>query len=138
MAKHRPRGGHCPPFATPQSPLSARNRKPDRPSESRPMTYTRLIATDAIPPEKSAVVEHGGKSLLVCHSKGEFFVVLNLCSHADEKLDCGRVRNGWVACPIHGARFNLATGAAMNPPAKEPIVTFPARVVDGFVEAELG
>lgn len=102
------------------------------------MTFVRLIATADIPPEKSAVVEQGGLSLLVCHSKGSFFVVRNLCSHADEKLDCGRVRNGWVACPIHGARFDLATGAAMNPPAREPIATFPVRVVDGFVEADLG
>jgi nitrite reductase/ring-hydroxylating ferredoxin subunit len=39
---------------------------------------------------------------------------------------------------VHGARFDLATGAAMNPPATSPIATYPVRVVDGWVEADLG
>ena len=68
---------------------------------------------------------------------GEFFVVVNKCSHAEEKLDCGRVRAGWVACPVHGARFRLATGEAMNPPATQPIATFAVRVVDGWIEADV-
>ncbi len=102
------------------------------------MPYTSLAATADIPAEKSLAVTHDGKKLLICHSVGEFFVIENRCSHAEEPLDCGRVRAGWVACPVHGARFDLATGAAMNPPAKDPIVTYPARIVDGRVEADLG
>lgn len=101
------------------------------------MPFVRLAEASHIPAEKSLAVEAEGRKLLICHSKGEFHVVANKCSHADEALDCGRVRGGWVACPIHGARFNLATGAAMNPPAKEPIATYPTRVVDGWVEAEI-
>ena len=101
------------------------------------MPFVRLAEAAQIPAEKSLAVEVEGRKLLVCHSRGEFFVVLNKCSHAAEPLDCGRVRNGWVSCPIHGARFALATGEALNPPAKEPIQTFPARVTDGWVEAEL-
>ena len=102
------------------------------------MAFVRLTTTDSIAPERSLVVDHEGRQVLVCHSNGDFFVVSNLCSHADEKLDCGRVRNGWVACPIHGARFDLATGEALNPPAIDPIATYPSRVVDGWVEADLG
>ncbi len=102
------------------------------------MPYTRLLATDDIPAEKSHKFEHQGKAMLICHSAGAFFVIENQCSHAQEPLDCGRVRNGWVACPVHGARFDLATGAAMNPPATSPIATYPVRVVDGWVEADLG
>lgn len=102
------------------------------------MSYTRLAAATDIAAEKSLVVVHDGKQLLICHSIGQFFVIENRCSHAQEPLDCGRIRAGWVACPVHGARFDLATGAAKNPPAKDPIVTYPARVVDGWVEADLG
>lgn len=101
------------------------------------MPYTRLLATAEIPAEKSRSVEHDGKKLLVCHSLGEFFVIANECSHAQEPLDCGRIRAGWVACPVHGARFDLHTGAPLNPPATSPIVTYPARVAEGWVEAEL-
>jgi 3-phenylpropionate/trans-cinnamate dioxygenase ferredoxin subunit len=105
--------------------------------ESPQMPFVRLAEASQIAPEKSLAVEVEGKKLLIAHSKGAFHVVINKCSHAEEALTCGRIRGGWVACPIHGARFSLATGEALNPPAKEPIQTFPARVVDGWVEAEL-
>ena len=101
------------------------------------MPYTILLEAAQIPAEKSRRVNHEDKKLLICHSGGQFFVIENRCSHAQEPLDCGRVRNGWVACPVHGARFDLATGAALNQPANDPIATFPSRVVDGWVEAEL-
>ena len=100
-------------------------------------TMTRIISTEDFPKDSSKPVEVEGKKLLVCHSADAFFVVDNKCSHADEALDCGRVRRGWVSCPIHGARFDLATGAAKNPPAIVPIKTYPAEVVDGWVEADL-
>jgi 3-phenylpropionate/trans-cinnamate dioxygenase ferredoxin subunit len=35
---------------------------------------------------------------------------------------------------VHGARFDLATGRAMNPPAKEPIATFQVRIVEDWIE----
>lgn len=41
---------------------------------------------------------------------------------------------GWIACPVHGARFELASGRAMNPPATKPIATYELRVVDGWIE----
>jgi nitrite reductase/ring-hydroxylating ferredoxin subunit len=102
------------------------------------MPYLRLLAIADLPAEKSHTFAHDGQQLLICHSGGEFFVIENRCSHAEEPLACGRVRNGWIACPVHGARFDLATGAALNPPAQNPIATFPVRVVDGWVEADLG
>jgi 3-phenylpropionate/trans-cinnamate dioxygenase ferredoxin subunit len=58
------------------------------------------------------------------------------CSHAEEKLECGRIRNGWISCPAHGARFSLETGEAMNHPATLPIQTFPIRIVDEWVEVQ--
>jgi len=44
------------------------------------------------------------------------------------------VRAGWIACPVHGARFDLETGRAMNPPAKAPIKVYEVRVVDDRIE----
>ena len=98
---------------------------------------TRLVPIEDFPKDSSKPVEVDGKKLLVCHSADAFFVVVNKCSHADEALDCGRVRRGWISCPIHGVRFDLATGEAKNPPAVVPIKTYPAQVIDGWVAADL-
>lgn len=87
-----------------------------------------------IPEDGVKVVEAGGLSILICKSEGQLFAVENRCSHAEEKLECGRMRRGWISCPVHGARFRLDTGEPMNPPATEPIRTFALRVTDGRIE----
>lgn len=79
-------------------------------------------------------IEVRDHSILLCHSEGRIFAVINRCSHAQEELACGRVKAGWIACPAHGARFDLETGEAMNPPATEAIRTYAVRIVDDMIE----
>jgi 3-phenylpropionate/trans-cinnamate dioxygenase ferredoxin subunit len=97
-------------------------------------TFVAVAKVDDVPPGTKKLVDVNGIGILICHSADSFFAVRNLCSHADEPLDCGRMRGSWIACPIHGARFNLETGAAMNPPATTPIQTYPLRIVDDMIE----
>lgn len=81
---------------------------------------------------KAVVID--GHAILLCNFEGEIFAIENRCSHAEEQLECGRIRNGWIACPAHGARFDLETGEAINGPATVPIRTFAVRVVEGMIE----
>lgn len=99
--------------------------------------FVRVLQVDELGPGTKRSVEISGKSVLICHSGGKLHAVSNICSHADEKLECGRMGNGWIACPVHGARFDLATGAAKNPPAKQPIAVYATRIVDGWIEVEI-
>ena len=99
--------------------------------------YVRAIALGGVATNKKVAVEVGGTPLLVCNVGGTIHVVSNICSHAEEKLDGGRLGNGWIACPVHGARFRLATGEAMNPPATKPIPVYEHRETDGWIEVKL-
>jgi 3-phenylpropionate/trans-cinnamate dioxygenase ferredoxin subunit len=90
-----------------------------------------------VPPGAKKLVEVSGVEVLLCNSVDRIFAVENLCSHAEEKLDCGRMRSGWIACPVHGARFDLATGEALNPPATQPIQTWPVRISGDTIEVAL-
>ncbi len=96
--------------------------------------FVAVAKADEVGPSQPKVVEVNGKPILLCHSLDRVFAVSNICSHAQEKLDHGRVRAGWISCPVHGARFDLETGAAMNPPATQPIETYAVRVVDDMIE----
>ncbi len=87
-----------------------------------------------MPPDSKQAVDVADKSILICHTNGKLFAVSNICSHAEEKLETGRMSRSWIGCPVHGARFELATGRAMNPPATKPIQTFEVRVVDDWIE----
>lgn len=97
-------------------------------------TYHTAARTEELPEGSVKAVDLAGTPVLLCHTKGQIFAVINRCSHAEEKLECGRMRSGWIACPVHGARFNLETGEPMNPPATEAIQTFETRVVGDMIE----
>lgn len=98
------------------------------------VNYTAVAKLEDVPASGSIVIEANGESILLCKSDDQIYAVINRCSHAQEELACGRVKYGWIACPVHGARFDLETGEPLNPPAQEPIRTFPVRIVDGIIE----
>ena len=101
-------------------------------------SFVRVLSAADLPANSKKVVEIDGKQILLCNTSDRLFAISNICSHADEKLECGRMGRTWIACPLHGARFELATGKAMNPPATKPIATYELRVVDGWVEVGVG
>jgi nitrite reductase/ring-hydroxylating ferredoxin subunit len=97
-------------------------------------TFTAVASTADLPPDSVKLVQAGGRSILLVHNEGHIFAVENMCSHAQEPLACGRVKRGWIACPAHGARFDLETGEALGPPATDPIATFAVRISGDVVE----
>ena len=99
--------------------------------------FVRVVQKSELPHGAKHAVDIGGQSVLICNWKDQLFAVSNICSHAHEKLCEGRLGNGWIACPVHGARFQLASGNAMNPPATKPIAVFELRVVDDWIEVKI-
>jgi 3-phenylpropionate/trans-cinnamate dioxygenase ferredoxin component len=97
-------------------------------------SFVAAAKLDEVPAGSKKLVELNGQSVLLCHTRDRVFAVRNLCSHAYEAIADGRMKNGWIACPVHGARFDLETGAAMNPPATMPIDTFEVRIVGDTIE----
>jgi len=100
-------------------------------------SFVRVLQASDVPAGTKKVVEVGGEPVLICNSADKWYAISNICSHAEEKLECGRMSKSWIACPVHGARFELATGRAMNPPAVRPIATYEIRIVDGWVEVRV-
>ena len=96
--------------------------------------FVPVAATDDILDGATLAVTVNANQIVLCHHEGKFYAIENRCSHMAEPLTCGVIRWGWIACPAHGARFDLATGEVLGPPATAPIRTFPVRVVDGTIE----
>ena len=78
--------------------------------------------------------EHG---IVVCRVAGELHAVTDNCSHRDAKLSEGRLRGALLTCPLHGAQFDVRTGAHQGPPASVPIACFPVSEHDGTASVEL-
>lgn len=100
--------------------------------------FTAVATTDEIPPGQFRCFQVGAQGLVVCNVKGAFHAVENLCSHAMQTFDGGRLRGPRLMCPLHGGTFDVRDGSAKGKPAVVPIRTFPVRVVDGRIEVAVG
>ena len=76
-----------------------------------------------------------GRVLIARDAAGGWFGLAAVCSHALLPLDGARVRGSALLCPHHGARFDLASGRALGPPASAGIARFAVRIVDDRVQA---
>jgi nitrite reductase/ring-hydroxylating ferredoxin subunit len=96
------------------------------------------LAASAVGEGQAIAVEAEGRSILLCRSDGHLFAVENRCSHAQSRLEGGKLRHGVIICPLHGARFRLATGECVNAAlGYAPLMTFAVREADGVIEFEL-
>ena len=78
-----------------------------------------------------------GTGIVICRFRDEYFAIENRCSHALSAFDEGRMRGYRIICPLHGATFDIRDGSCTGLPAKQPIRSFPLRIVDGMIEVDL-
>ena len=98
------------------------------------MAWIDVGAAAEIPPEDRATVEIDGRFVAVFNIGGEFLAIEDVCTHDGGDLAGGIVEDDQVICPRHGARFCLRTGAALTPPAYEPVRSYRTRVNAGRIE----
>ena len=92
------------------------------------MEFRTVASLDEIPVNKSKVVDFEGQALLVCNADGEIVVIRNQCPHQEQTLDRGRIRHGYIFCPVHGMRFKLSDGEAVGNLTRIPLTLYESRV----------
>lgn len=75
----------------------------------------------------------GGMDILLLKIDGTYYAVHNVCSHAQALMVGGLVEGFEIECPLHGARFDVRTGANLTPPADRPLAVFATRVENGRI-----
>lgn len=68
---------------------------------------------------------------------GELLAIDDTCTHQDASLADGWLEGCFVECPLHASTFDLRTGVPNGPPAKKPLRTHTALVLDGMVYVQL-
>jgi nitrite reductase/ring-hydroxylating ferredoxin subunit len=81
-------------------------------------------------------IDVAGRPVLLCRLRDAIYAVDNVCTHAHARLDEGRLRGHRVICPLHGAAFDMRTGAVLRAPATIPLETYRVRVQDGYIEVQ--
>ena len=92
-----------------------------------------VAKVEDFPPGTVRTVEIEGTPIAVFNLYGHYYAIEDVCTHEAETLSDGAVEGEEIVCPRHGAHFSIVTGAALSPPAYEPVTTFPMQVEGGMV-----
>ena len=80
-----------------------------------------------------AETEHGTLELALARLHGKAYATSNYCTHLDCLLSSGKLQDDGIRCSCHNSVFELEHGQPIQPPATEPISTYPVREEDGQV-----
>lgn len=80
-----------------------------------------------------AETEHGQLELALSRLDGKAYATSNYCTHLDCLLSSGKLQDDGIRCSCHNSVFELEHGQPIQPPATEPIRTYPVREEDGQV-----
>lgn len=98
--------------------------------------WIRIAATTEIGPGQALWIEIEDEPIAVWNVNGEFYATQDTCTHEEASLSEGDLWGDVVECPLHGAQFDVRTGAVLSLPAVFPLRTFPVREQDGALYIE--
>lgn len=88
-------------------------------------------------PDFPVGVEVNGKPVGLYLHEGQVCAMEDVCPHAYALLSQGFVEGGVVECPLHGARFEIATGKCLNEIGERDLKRYPAKIENGRVVIQI-
>ena len=84
--------------------------------------FVSVAKTSEVPDPGTLLVEVGERLVALVHAAGHFYALDDVCTHDGGPLSEGPVdpQEGTIACPRHGAKFDIRSGAALTMPATKP------------------
>jgi len=99
-----------------------------------PTEWAQALPLDELDGSKPARVQVGDTPVVLVREGDRVLALHDRCSHRGCSLADGDVEGGTIACPCHGSRFDLRSGAVLKGPATAPQPVFEARTRGGRVE----
>ena len=88
-----------------------------------------------IPDPGKMLVEVDERLVVLIRAAGHVYALDDVCTHDGGPLSEGPLdpQAGTIACPRHGAKFDVRTGAALTMPATKPTKVHEVKVEDGKI-----
>ena len=99
--------------------------------------FHKLAATDEVSPGEIQQFLVEDRFVALCNVDGEFHAFEDVCTHQFAHLSEGEFTDSMVTCPLHGARFDVKTGAPKSLPAVKPVPKHEVKVENGSVYVAL-
>ena len=94
--------------------------------------WIRVCASSDLLPGETTVAWDGDTPILVVNIDGDCYALEDRCTHEDFELSAGAfdARSATIECVLHGSKFDVRDGRALNPPAYAPVRTYRTRLED--------
>jgi nitrite reductase/ring-hydroxylating ferredoxin subunit/uncharacterized membrane protein len=103
--------------------------------DSQPSDFVAVADEADVTGDAMTTVTVDGASVLIARSQsGQLCAIANTCSHLGGPLGEGPRDGDVVACPWHGSKFDLCSGAVLEGPAVFPQPRYEVRSKDGRIE----
>jgi len=99
--------------------------------------FVPVVRVADVPDPGRTLVEVDDRLVLLIHAGGQFYALDDVCTHDGGPLGEGTLEGHTIACPRHGARFDIRTGKALTMPATQPTIVHDVRVQSGQVYVRL-
>ncbi|MCO6452424.1 MAG: non-heme iron oxygenase ferredoxin subunit [Caldilineales bacterium] len=91
--------------------------------------FVKVATLSELPAGGRKIVEVDGITVALFNLDGRICAIEDVCTHDSGPLAEGEfVSPGVIACPRHGARFDVCTGKALSLPAFEDVDIFEVKV----------
>lgn len=87
----------------------------------------------------SLLVEVSDRLVVLIHAAGHFYALDDVCTHDGGPLSDGPVDGGegTIACPRHGAKFDVKSGEAVTMPATKATIAHEVKVEGDLILVRL-
>ena len=101
--------------------------------------FVAVAKTSEIPDPGSMLVEVGERLVVLIHAAGHFYALDDICTHDGGPLSEGPIdaEEKTIACPRHGAKFDIRNGEALTMPATKPTRSHDVKVESGQILVRL-
>ncbi len=99
------------------------------------LEYIGIASEGELPNGERIFVEIDDHQIVVFNIAGKLFAIADVCSHDNGPVGDGDLEDEYeIACPRHGARFDVRNGKALTFPAVVDIPAYPVRILEGQIE----
>lgn len=96
--------------------------------EETELEYITVATVDELGNGERLIVDIDGDPIAVFNLAGNYYAIMDICSHDDGPVAEGELDGNQIECPRHGARFDVRTGEVLSLPAVVDIPAYPVRV----------
>jgi nitrite reductase/ring-hydroxylating ferredoxin subunit len=95
--------------------------------------FVKVAETKDIQPSTMKAVDLASERVCIVNVEGNYYAIGNVCTHVSGPLNEGTLEGYEVECPWHGSKFDVRTGEATKPPARQAVPKYEVKVEDNNI-----